>query len=226
MRLKNPIGKIVHIWGEDREIIGVTKNFHFESLYDTLKPCFFDFTFGNRASKIMVKIKTGTERETIARLQSLYKQFNPGLPFEYRFLDDDYQALYSSEERVAGLSKYFASLAILISCLGLFGLAAFSAQKRQKEISIRKVVGANAANVFFMLSKDFLKLVLLAILVSFPLTWWLINQWLRNFAYHISIGPGLFLVAGIAIVMITLVTISYQSVKASIAKPIKSLRSE
>lgn len=226
MDLKDPIGKTVHLWGGDRQIIGVTKNFNFESLYESLKPCFFDFTFGNRASKIMVKIKAGTEKETIARLESLYHQYNPGLPFEYRFLDDDYQQLYASEERVAVLSKYFAGLAIIISCLGLFGLAAFTAQKRQKEISIRKVVGASAANVLFMLSKDFLKLVLVAILAAFPVAWWLTSQWLHNFAYHINISAGIFIAAGGVMILITAITISYQSIKASLINPAKSLKTE
>ena len=226
MGLKNPVGKIVHVWGEDREIIGVTQNFHFESLYENLKPCFFDFTFGNRASKIMVKIKAGTEKETIAKLQTLYQKYNPGLPFEYRFLDEDYQALYSSEQRVASLSKYFAGLAIIISCLGLFGLAAFTAARRQKEISIRKVVGASVTNVVFMLSKDFLKLVLTAVLVAFPIAWWVTNQWLQSFAYRINIGTGIFLAAGAAVIAITLITISYQAIKAGLVNPVKSLRSE
>ncbi len=226
MGLKNPVGKIVHVWGGDREIIGVAKNFHFESLYENLKPCFFDFTFGNRASKIMVKIKAGTEKETIARLQMLYQKYNPGLPFEYRFLDEDYHALYSSEQRVASLSKYFAGLAIIISCLGLFGLAAFTATRRQKEISIRKVVGASVTNVIFMLSKDFLKLVLIAILIAFPFSWWVTNQWLQSFAYHINISTGIFLAAGASIIVITLITISYQAIKAGLVNPVKSLKSE
>ncbi|HVW12624.1 MAG TPA: ABC transporter permease [Mucilaginibacter sp.] len=226
MGLKDPIGKTVHLWGSDRQIIGITKNFNFESLYESLKPCFFDFTFGNRASKIMVKIKAGTEKETIARLEALYHQYNPGLPFEYRFLDEDYQQLYASEERVAVLSKYFAGLAIIISCLGLFGLAAFTAQKRQKEISIRKVVGASATNVLVMLSRDLLKLVLLAIIVTFPVAWWLASNWLRNFAYHIDINASIFIVTGAAMTLITAATISYQSVKAALANPVKSLRSE
>jgi putative ABC transport system permease protein len=226
MGLKNPVGKIVHVWGEDREIIGVTKNFHFESLYESIKPCFFDFTFGHRASKIMVKIKAGTEKETIAKLAALYNQYNPGIPFEYRFLDTDYQALYSSEQRVAILSRYFAGIAIIISCLGLFGLAAFTAQRRQKEIGIRKVIGATVNHVAVMLSVDFLKLVLIAIVLAFPIALWATSKWLQNFAYRIHIGTGIFLAAGASILLITLITIGYQAIRAGLINPVKSLRSE
>ena len=185
MGIKNPIGKTVKVWGEDKQIIGVTKNFHFESLYESLKPCFFDFNLSPWLSKVMVKIKSGTEKETLAQLQQLYKEINPGLPFEYKFLDDEYQKLYASEQRVGFLSRYFAGLALIICCLGLFGLAAFTAQKRQKEIGIRKVLGASVRSIAFMLSKEFLSLVLVAALIAFPIVGWVMNQWLNDFAYRI-----------------------------------------
>ena len=168
MGIKNPIGKIIHLWGEDREIIGVAKNFNFQSLYENMKPAFFDFSFNQRASKIAVRIKAGQEKETIGRLEKLYKADNQGLAFEYRFLDDDYQALYASEKRVAALSQYFAVLTIIISCLGLFGLAAFTAQRRQKEIGIRKVVGASVRQVVMLLSRDFLQLIVIAVMIALP----------------------------------------------------------
>ncbi len=226
MGIKNPIGKVVHLWGEDREIIGVAKNFHFQSLYENLKPCFFDLAFNQRASKIMVRIKTGRERETIDELEKLYKADNQGLAFEYRFLNDDYQALYSSEKKITALSKYFAGLAIIISCLGLFGLAAFTARRRQKEIGIRKVVGATAAHVVAMLSKDFLKLILIAVLVAFPSSWWAMDQWLHGFAYRIHIGAAVFLVAAASIIFITLLSISFQAIKVALMNPVESLRAE
>src|SRR5258708_6545096 len=140
MGLKDPIGKVVHLWGEDREIIGVVKNFNFQSLHENLKPCFFDFTINQWASKIIVRVQSGKENETIARLEKLYKDYNQGEPFEYRFLDEDYQALYSSERRVSALSKYFPGIAIIISSVGRFGLAAFTSQKRPPKICFRKVV--------------------------------------------------------------------------------------
>jgi putative ABC transport system permease protein len=226
MGIKNPIGKIVKVWGEDRQIIGVAKNFHFESLYENLKPCFFDFSLSPRLSKIMVRIKPGTEKETLARLQQLYKEANPGLPFEYKFLDDEYKNLYASEQRVGQLSWYFAAIAIIISCLGLFGLAAFTAQKRRKEIGIRKVMGATGVRVAMLLSNDFLRLVTVAILIAFPVAWWAMNKWLEDFVYKTNTGLGVFVLAGTAALLIAVVTVSFQAVKVALANPVKSLRTE
>ncbi len=226
MGLKNPIGKKIHLWGEDREIIGVAKNFNFQSLYENLKPCFFDLTFNQRASKILVRIQAGQETKVIDNIEKLYKEDNQGLSFEYKFLDEDYQSLYASEKRVATLAKYFAGLAIIISCLGLFGLAAFTAQKRQKEIGIRKVIGASVNNIIVMLSTNFIKMVLVALLIAFPLSWWAMSRWLHDFAYHIDIGVAVFLIAGAATILITLLTISFQAIKAATANPVRSLRSE
>jgi ABC-type antimicrobial peptide transport system permease subunit len=224
MDLKDPIGKTVEFWGMERQIIGVTEDFNFESLYQTVKPCFFQVF--PVMPNIIVKIKGGTEKQTIEQIQKSYASFNKGLPFDYKFLDEEYQALYSSENRVAALSKYFAGLAILISCMGLFGLATFTAQRRQKEIGIRKVVGASVSNVVVMLSGDFLKLVLIAVLVASPLVWWAMNDWLNSFAYRIQITADVFIIAGISILFITLLTISFQSIKAALANPVKNLRTE
>ena len=156
----------------------------------------------------------------------MYKAYNPGFPFTFNFLDEAYQKQYETEVRAGILSKYFSGLAILISCLGLFGLAAFTAQKRQKEIGIRNVVGASVSGVTLMLSKDFLKLVLISLLIAFPVAWYLMNSWLQGFAYHVNIGIGIFLISGASTLLITLLTISYQSIKAALANPVKSLRSE
>lgn len=226
MGLKDPVGKMIHLWGEDREIIGVTKNFNFQSLHENLKPCFFDFTEGPRASKIMVRIKTGREKETLERLSDLYRKHESGASIDYRFLDDDYQVLYTSEEKVALLSKYFASVTIVISCLGLFGLAAFTAQKRQKEIGIRKVVGASTGSVILLLSRDVLGLIGFALLIAFPLSAWLMTRWLQGFAYHVDLGIGIFLVSGISTVLIALLSISQQSLRAALANPVQALKSE
>ena len=226
MGLKDPIGKKVHLWGEDREIIGVAKNFHYESLHENLKPCFFDFTFNQRASKIMVKILAGAEKETIRRLAKLYGKTNPGLPFEYRFLDEDYQALYASEKRVASLSTWFAGIAILLSCLGLFSLASFTVRRRQKEMGIRKLAGATAGQLMRLLSAEFMKWILLAALLAFPISWWAMNEWLRGFAYRVKIGPEDFLVTAIPIFLITLFTISSQTIRAALENPIIALRNE
>jgi ABC-type antimicrobial peptide transport system permease subunit len=224
MGLKDPIGKTVKFWDQQRQIVGVAEDFNFESLYQPVKPCFFQvYPVGPNA---VVRIQAGTEKQTIEKIKQLYAGFTKGLVFDYRFMDEDYQAMYESENRVAVMSKYCAGLAILISCLGLFGLAAFTAQRRQKEIGIRKIVGASSSHVVMMLSKDFLKLVLIAVLIAFPLAGWVMNDWLHNFAYRISVGAGVFVLAGASIVLITLFTISFQSIKAAIANPVKSLRTE
>jgi putative ABC transport system permease protein len=224
MGLKDPIGKTVEFWGGSYRIIGIAGNFHFESLYEKVKPCLVRCV--PAGNNILVKVLAGNERPALEKVGKLYQKYNQGIPFEYKFLDQDYQAIYRSEERVAILSRYFAGLAIIISCLGLFGLAAFTAQKRQKEIGIRKVVGASVNKIAAMLSKDFLKLVMIAVVIAFPLSGWVMTQWLRDFAYRINIGPGVFVITGAAIFLITLLIVSFQAIKAAIASPVKSLRTE
>ena len=226
MGLKDPIGKTVSLWGKKNQIIGVVKDFHFQSLYNKVGPFFLYYSPAAKNNDIVVKIKAGMEKQSLAGLENIYKQYNQGLPFEYKFLDESYQKLYASEQRVASLSGYAAVLAIIISCLGLFGLAAFTAQKRQKEIGIRKVVGATVANVALLLSKDFLMLVLIAVLIAFPLSWWAMNEWLHSFAYRINIGAGTYIIAAVSIIVISVITVSFQSIKAAVMNPVKSLRSE
>jgi hypothetical protein len=225
MGLRNPVGQYVTVWRHKMQIVGVVRDFHFESLYKKIPPFFFRCQQRDN-QYVYVKLKAGRERETIARLETAYRKFHQGLAFEYRFLDDDYQALYESEQRVSILTRYFAGIAILISCLGLFGLAAFTAQKRRKEIGIRKVVGASAPDVVVLLSGDFLRLVVLAMLIAFPLAGWSMHQWLKGFAYRVEIGSLVFVIAGISILLVTLITISFQAIKAALANPIESLRRE
>jgi ABC-type antimicrobial peptide transport system permease subunit len=222
MGIKNPVGKTVSLWGKKKQIVGIVRDYHFQSMYKKISPAFLALAQNNDFT--LVKIKSGMEKQTISGIENLFKQYNPGLSFDYAFLDDDYAALYASEQRVAVLSRYFAGIAIIISCLGLFGLAAFTAQKRQKEISIRKIVGAKVSNIALMLSKDFFKLVLISILIGFPVSWWVMNEWLLSFAYRIHIGAVIFIIAAVSILLITLLTISFQSIKAAIANPVKSLR--
>ena len=229
MHLKNPVGKFITVFGDKRQVIGVVKDFHFESLHEPVKPAYFTLQQNpgkNPWFKIMVRIKADHQQQTIASIQHLYESFNPGFPFTFNFLSEAYQKQYDTETRIATLSKYFAALAIIISCLGLFGLAAFTAQKRRKEIGVRKVIGASVTDITSMLSKDFLRLVLIALCIAFPASWWLMNNWLQGFAYRVHISAGTFLLAGISIIVITLLTIGYQSIKAAIANPVKSLRTE
>ena len=151
---------------------------------------------------------------------------NSGFPFTYSFLNEAYKKQYDIETRIATFSKYFAGLAITICCLRLFGLAAFTAQKRRKEIGVRKVVGASVMNITGMLAKDFLRLILLSLLIAFPVSWWLMHDWLQSFAYRIHISASVFLITESAIIIITILTISYQLIKAALANPVKSLSTE
>jgi putative ABC transport system permease protein len=227
MHLKDPVGKTIKGGNNLIKIIGVVKDFHFESLHEAVKPAFIALAQGTSPwYKMMVRIKGDHQKETVAQIQKLYEAYNPGFPFNYSFLDEAYQKQYETEVRVSMLSEYFSVLAIIISCLGLFGLVAFTAQKRQKEIGIRKVVGASVNSITFMLTRDFLKLVFIAVLIAFPLSWYLMNEWLHGFAYRINIGPSVFVIAITSVILITILTVSFQAIKAALVNPVKSLRSE
>ena len=225
--LKDPIGHTMEVFYGDgpRKIVGVVKDFHFQSLHENVKPMALRLN-PKYNDAIVTRIKAGTEKETIASIGALYAKYHPGFPFEYRFLDDDFQAQYLAEKRISVLSRYFGGLAILISCLGLFGLVAFTAERRFKEIGIRKVLGATAGGILLLLSKDFLRLVGIAILLAFPLAWWAMDQWLQGFAYRIRIGSDIFLIAAASILLLTIATISFQSLKAAFSNPVDRLRSE
>jgi putative ABC transport system permease protein len=174
----------------------------------------------------VVKIKIGKEREALNNLESLYKKFNPGGIFNYKFLDRDYEVLYTSERLVSILSRYFAGLSVLISCLGLFGLAAFTAEMKIKEIGIRKVLGSSVFGIVRLLSGEFTKMILIAIGIALPLSYLAVKNWLDNFAYHINLEWWYFAGAGIITITIALLTVSFQSVKAALVNPAESLRSE
>jgi putative ABC transport system permease protein len=225
MGLKNPIGKIFRLWGKDLEIIGVVKNVHFESMHEVVKPMFFLFDAEN-TNRIMVKIKAGTEKETITATQGLYKDYNGGGNLEYRFLDEDFNAQYIGENRISILSRYFAALAVVISCLGLFGLASFTAERKLKEIGIRKVLGASEWGIIYSLSKDFIKPVFIAIFIGLPLSYILTQEWLNTFAYRIDLQLWYFAGAGILALLISWATVSLQAIKAGLKNPIACLREE
>lgn len=225
MGLKNVIGTKVKMWGQDMEIAGVVKDFHISSLHEMIAPMVFRYD-PSGTTLILAKLEAGKEKETLSRLEKFYKEHNPGYPFNYTFLDKSYQAQYISEQRVSIISRYFAGLAILISCLGLFGLAAFNAEVKTKEIGIRKILGASPGNLMLLLSKDFFKLIIISVAIAFPLSWLFMKTWLNGFAYKINIGFTVFLLAFGAIVLLTLVTVGFQAIKAAIANPVKSLRTE
>ena len=225
MGLENPIGTVIDMRGPNREIIGVVKDFNIQSLYNEIAPmallCRTEWV-----SNLVVKIKAGEEKIAIASLERLYHKFNPGLAFDFRFLDNQYQELYQSEQRVSTLSKYFAAMAIIISCLGLFGLAAFSAERRRKEIGIRKVLGQTISQVAVMLSGEFMKLVFISILIALPIAYLLATNWLSQFAYKISLHAGYFIGAGIAAILVALLTVGSQAMNAANKNPVHALKEE
>ncbi len=225
MGLTDPVGKTITMWGEDRQIIGVVKDLHYESFYEKVKPMLFVMNPA-QTSLIMVKIEGGREQEVIQKLNEHYTAFNPGFTFDYKFLDDAYQEQYSAEQRVSILSRYFAGLAILISCLGLYGLVAFAAEQRRKEISIRKVLGASVSNIMLLISQDFIKLVSISIVVGSLLAWLAMSRWLEGFVYRIELGWWMFALAGVLALVIALTTLCVQAIKAAMANPVKNLRSE
>ncbi len=224
MGLIIPVGQTIKILGQKKQIIGVVKDFHFESLYTSVKPIYF--TFEPTANNILVKIKRRTEKETLALLEGVYKKYNNGLFLDFRFLDQDYEAQYASEKRVAELSKYFAGIAILISCLGLFGLAAFTAERRTKEIGIRKILGAGVFGIVRMLSGDFTKMVLTAIIIALPISYIIAKNWLDDFAYRIDLEWWFFIGAGFMALLIAWFTVGIQTIKAARVNPVDCLRDE
>jgi predicted permease len=225
MGLKNPVGQIVQLWGQNRQIVGVVSDFNFESLHDEIKPIFMKLK-PSETMTLMASIDAGKQQQAIARLQQVYQEFNPGYSLEYKFLDQDFQAQYASEQRVSILSRYFAGLAILISCLGLFGLATFTAERRTKEIGIRKALGASVAGIITLLSKDFIKLIIIAVAIALPISYYFMHNWLQGFAYRIDISWWTFASVATLVMAIALATVSFQSIKAALVNPIKSLRSE
>jgi ABC-type antimicrobial peptide transport system permease subunit len=226
MGMVDPVGKEINL-GPDRRlhIAGVVKDFHYESLRWDISPMFFILK-PEYTEKIMVKIAAGQETPAINSMQDFYRSYNPGFSFDYRFLDADYQAQYGAERRVSILSRYFAGIAILISCLGLFGLAAFTAERRRKEIGIRKVLGSSEFQIVYLLSGDFTKLVFVSILLAIPLSYLLTQQWLDNFAYKIPLEWWYFTGAGLAALCIAWFTVGMQAVKASRVNPTHCLKDE
>jgi ABC-type antimicrobial peptide transport system permease subunit len=226
MSYKHPIGQRLTFWGKKGTIIGVLRDFHFNSLHEAIKPLIIRFGEMDDWGNALVRIKGGQTKEALAGLEGLCKQLNPRFPFTYRFADEEYQKLYKSESIVHRLSNCFAGLAVFISCLGLLGLAMFTAEQRTKEFGIRKVLGARMSTLFGLLSREFLLLVLIAFVVASPLAWWAMHQWLQNFAYHIDIEWWVFILAGIMALLIALLTVSFQALKVAVANPVKSLRAD
>jgi len=212
--------------GAEGQIIGIAKDFNFNSLHHKIETMFMfnwaDWGYGNMS----VKINGSRAKEALSYIESVWKKINPGIPYEYQFLDDHFKEVYRADSQINTIVGALAILAIIISCLGLFGLASYAAEKRVKEVGIRKVLGASIQHIVFKLSKDFLKYVLIAALIALPLSWFAINKWLQDYAYRVDISWWIFLVAVVLALAIALITISFQAIKAAIANPVKSLRTE
>jgi predicted permease len=222
----NPVGKSI-TWGRrSGKIIGIVKDFHFGSMHQSIEPLIArvdeNWSWGN----ILVRIQGNKTREALTGLENLSKELNPKFPFSYSFSDDEYARLYKSEQVVSKLSNYFALLAIFISCLGLFGLAAFTANQRTKEIGVRKVLGASVSNIVSLLTAGFLKPVAIAIIIAIPVSKYFMQNWLNGFAYKIDLEWWVFVLAGVIAIVIALMTVSYQAVKAALTNPVKNLRTE
>lgn len=209
------------------QIVGVVKNFNFESLHSEIKP--YGFTagrFGNKFGYVIASLKANNYSGLVTEIERTWAKLNPAIPFVYSFLDQDFQRNYEKEQRTSRIVMYFTFIAILVACLGLFGLSAFSAEQRTKEIGIRKVLGASAGNVTTLLSKDFIKLVFIAIVIASPVAWYFMNKWLQDFAYRVTISWWMFAAASLLAVLVAVMTISFQAIKAAMANPVKSLRTE
>jgi putative ABC transport system permease protein len=225
MGIKDPIGETVNVWGRDRQIIGVVNDFHFQSLHTKINPLFFILNPSN-CKITMIRIKGRMENEVIDNINKVYHQFNPTFPFDYKFLDQDFQEQYVAEKRVATLTQFFAIIAIIISSLGLLGLAAFSAQQKLKEIGIRKVNGAKISEVMAMLNKDFVKWVAIAFVIATPIAYYAMHKWLENFVYKTELSWWIFALAGLMALSIALLTVSWQSWRAATMNQVKALRYE
>ncbi len=226
---ENPLGKKIYTLGDPAHptsftIIGVVKNFNYESLHTTVAP--LAFFLGRRTGSISFRVNAADIPSVIKQAEMNWKAMVPGMPFSYRFLSDSFDHMYRAEQRAGKIAMIFSTLAILIACLGLFGLATFIAEQRTKEIGIRKVLGASVQGIVQMLSKDFMKLVTISFIISAPVAWLIMNRWLQDFAYRIHIDWWIYVVAGLAALFIALLTVSFQAIKAAIANPVKSLRTE
>ncbi|MDM8174940.1 FtsX-like permease family protein [Olivibacter sp. 47] len=226
MGYKDPLGKWVSAWNKRGHIIGVLKDFHTESLHDPIKPLILDVKEYEYFGFIIVRTKPNQLTTALANLEKVYNELNPNFPFMYQFADQEYENMYKSELTTSRLAIIFAILAIVISCLGLLGLVTFSIEQRIKEIGIRRIMGATISGIVGLLSKDFLKLVVISLFISIPLGYIWMNKWLNNFAYSIQLRWWMFFIAGMAVLIIALLTISIQVIQAASAKPVTSLREE
>jgi ABC-type antimicrobial peptide transport system permease subunit len=225
MGLTDPIGKTISHYSGQKQIIGVVKDFNLLSLHSEVEPMIMLYN-PKETHFIMAKIDAGNVVSSIGKIEVLYNKFNPGYVFKPQFIDQDYQALYTSEERVGVLSRYFSGLAILISCLGLFGLAAFTTERRMKEIGVRKVLGAGSFKIVYLLSNDFTKMVLISIIIALPISYFLVQNWLEGFAFRIDLQWWFFAGAGVLALLVAWLTVSLHTIKAAAINPVECLKDE
>jgi ABC-type antimicrobial peptide transport system permease subunit len=218
------LGKLVRRGDESFTVVGVVKDYVYGDLYGKPDPVIF-FSRPEETSYLYVRYAAKARPdEALAAIAAVLKKDNPAYPFTYSFVNDQFDSMFKSEMLIGSLSRVFAILAIIISCMGLFGLAAYTAERRTKEIGIRKLLGASMRGIAGLLSRDFLKLVALSCLIAFPIAWWAMHDWLQHYAYHIEIGWWIFLVAGALAILIAMITVSLQAIRAAVANPIKALK--
>ncbi|OGU54940.1 MAG: hypothetical protein A2V66_02000 [Ignavibacteria bacterium RBG_13_36_8] len=223
---ENPIGQeFMHYSGINAKIVGVMKDFNLHSLHRTIEPAYIFFN-QSAVSYLSIKIIPTNIPQTLKHIESVMKEFSPGYPFEYTFFDEVFAAAYTTEQKMGTLFSAFSILAVIVACLGLFGLASFAAENRTKEIGIRKSLGASVSNIFILLSKEFLRWILLANIIAWPLAYYFMRGWLDDFAYHIDLGFGVFVLSGIIALFIALITVSRQALKAAKTNPVDSLKYE
>jgi len=230
----NALGQTLswHPWGASNpdslktgQVIGVVKDFNYKSLYDKVETAVLQI-FPGAAWKVAVKMNTANMGNTLSHIKNAWSNFSPEYPIEYKFLDENFEQMYTTEDKLKSLLAIFTFIAIFIGCLGLFGLAAYTAERRKKEVGIRKVLGASTKGVVLLLSKDFIKLVVISLLIASPVAWYFMNKWLQDFAYRVNIGWWIFGLAAIMVLSIAFITVSFQAIRAAVANPVKSLRTE
>jgi ABC-type antimicrobial peptide transport system permease subunit len=226
MNLKNPIGETIKQDGKPYHIIGVVDDMVMESPYRPVTRTFFTLST-NPENVINIRINPSkSTHEAIAQIENIFKKYNPAQPFDYKFTDNEYKRKFSDEERIGKLAGVFAALAIFISCLGLFGMASFVAEQRTKEIGIRKVLGATVFNLWQLLSKEFITMIIISLLIAAPVAYYFMHHWLQNYEYRTELSWWIFVVAALGALVITIMTVSFQAIKAATANPVKSLRTE
>jgi putative ABC transport system permease protein len=224
MGIADPIGKRFNYWGKEKRIIGVTKNFFFQPLNETLKPMVL--IYGAMGDIVYIRISPSDQAATVARIATVLKKFDPGATFDYSFFDDRYNAQYITEQRMLLIARYAILVAVVIACLGLFGLSAYTAERRTKEIGIRKVLGASTVSVLTLLTKESLMLVGVATMIAWPAAYIIADHFLQRYAYRVDIGVGPFVLSAAVAIAAALATVSYQAIRAARANPVDSLKYE